>query len=108
MTNKQRKKLLSACADDPYCTVNKDKSLVTVHHNGLKMLFSYNVKHDCGSGNPIAIRTIRPNHSKPISNQLTEIVDATLVSYAKTVLDDSKKVTGKLQKIVTELEDTYG
>lgn len=103
MTNEQRKRIFRLCQDDPCYSISKDRTQISILHNGVKMIFSYDPKHDCGTGRLVAIRLADNDYTKQLTQLSMDIVDKVLLGYLADVTYHQRSITAELSTLLEEL-----
>lgn len=116
MDNKQRLRLVKACADDYQYRYDDDGDVfyhkrprTVIHHNGLIITIDYEDKHGTGSGQVTGIEVAGPNDQ--FSDELSNIIDLVLLDWARTVSkekqDDYQLVKSSIDAILNRTHDSY-
>ena len=105
MTSDQRKRLLRGCQDDPCCLVNREKGIVTIIHDGVRMAFQYDPKHDCGSGEIVSIKIAHNDRTQPLHDSLSRVVDQVLLRYADEVVTSGIDELEQLLDVIEEIKN---
>lgn len=107
MTRKQRKRLFKLCQDDPCCVAKRsDNPTVTIIHKGVKMTFSYDLKHECGSGDFAGLKLAVNEYTQPLHDKLIELVDRVMTDYLIEVASDAAKTATELGDFTEKIRES--